>query len=858
MQIRKIEDARIQNKKINIKKKKYNIRDVKWNFQNNGILINGEPFENFLSREDREIFSSLPPIRKRAVMTKIRSMIQKEPFFREKEERYPHPGDETIAGNLRERENETKRPLLNGRESSYLRYAEQIAYQYEKQRQHGNYDIKEKNKKAIESNPGTSGKEIYHDNKNDEQKTSTVIFAVPGPRLSQGNSIVNRNEFRNLSSFYRGNILARSAQKEMVRKIRVKTRKQGLEKHSERTIENSFRNPNYNNAGITEDIREEVLKEKSNLKGQPKIPIYLVKNISGATMQSSKNGESDATGSTISEEKYKKAKNIIEKEKKRHITLHVAERGVIGTKCAIEKLSNDVEEENPGGIDLSDFFHTAMYAVVAPRERNSIQQKTIQAEKRTSNTKNYSEKNVSKGSGKKQKNHTGKGIKKGTSKIGKILRAEKYAQIAQVFKVKNAMQAGQKGEVNASVQQSGSAVMRIVMLVMGMLKSIIMALVQPLLPIIVIVLSICIAVVSIVTFVVSFFEPASRPITEVSSMPYYCQGDYPDYPFNGGTIAQYGCGITSMAMVASFLTGESITPDQVADLANGNALYNTVIDHGALKRLADYYELGTVEQMAGPNMNCCGMQEFNIDYIEEKLSMNCPIISSNTGGYFDPKGVGHYIVYLGLGENGVYVYDPASRDRYESGIREGGYDYETAFGAAKHIWIFPPGSNLVITGATNTEKIFNALVSYGCTEQAAAAACGNFYQEAGTTDNGDINIAAVQSNGEGIGIAQWSYSLKQEFLRFCESKGKDWRNDVGVQIEFLWTSLNNGAQWTWGSIASEYGNVRMNFEEWKQCTDITQATTTFCAMAEGCHYRDSNLSYRIQMAQEVYRTFGNR
>ena len=47
--------------------------------------------------------------------------------------------------------------------------------------------------------------------------------------------------------------------------------------------------------------------------------------------------------------------------------------------------------------------------------------------------------------------------------------------------------------------------------------------------------------------------------------PQYYQTDYPDTPYGHGTIATSGCGITCLAMAASYLLDQKITPEQLAE-----------------------------------------------------------------------------------------------------------------------------------------------------------------------------------------------------------------------------------------------------------------------------------------------------
>lgn len=50
-----------------------------------------------------------------------------------------------------------------------------------------------------------------------------------------------------------------------------------------------------------------------------------------------------------------------------------------------------------------------------------------------------------------------------------------------------------------------------------------------------------------------------------SEFPLYSQLDYPNKRYGSGTIASSGCSITSLAMVATYLTGHAYYPDELAD-----------------------------------------------------------------------------------------------------------------------------------------------------------------------------------------------------------------------------------------------------------------------------------------------------
>lgn len=60
----------------------------------------------------------------------------------------------------------------------------------------------------------------------------------------------------------------------------------------------------------------------------------------------------------------------------------------------------------------------------------------------------------------------------------------------------------------------------------------------------------------------------------VDKVPLYFQTDYPDHMYGSGTIANNGCSITSLAMVATYLTGHEYRPDELAGYFGGVAENN--------------------------------------------------------------------------------------------------------------------------------------------------------------------------------------------------------------------------------------------------------------------------------------------
>lgn len=62
--------------------------------------------------------------------------------------------------------------------------------------------------------------------------------------------------------------------------------------------------------------------------------------------------------------------------------------------------------------------------------------------------------------------------------------------------------------------------------------------------------------------------------TTIDTVPLYLQTDYPDTMYGAGTIASSGCSITSLAMVASYLTDHVYLPDELARYFGGEGVNN--------------------------------------------------------------------------------------------------------------------------------------------------------------------------------------------------------------------------------------------------------------------------------------------
>lgn len=154
----------------------------------------------------------------------------------------------------------------------------------------------------------------------------------------------------------------------------------------------------------------------------------------------------------------------------------------------------------------------------------------------------------------------------------------------------------------------------------------------------------------------------------------------------------------------------------------------------------------------------------------------------------------------------------------------------------------------VITGNSIQEKVWFALKDLGYSEVSIAGAMGNIHYE-----SGGFSAAAIEGNGEGNGLCQWSFGRKEQLHNFAASKGKDW-TDEDVQIEFLIGELTPGGG------ADGYATFQFTdyyYEQWTNTTDIKKATEAFCWGFERPNEDAGNTSMgtRTDWAQKYYNDF---
>ena len=160
----------------------------------------------------------------------------------------------------------------------------------------------------------------------------------------------------------------------------------------------------------------------------------------------------------------------------------------------------------------------------------------------------------------------------------------------------------------------------------------------------------------------------------------YYQGDYRNVSYGYGTsIASAGCGPTSMAMVLTYLTGETVDPPTAANysLNHGYRVEGNGTDWDYFPAIAKNY-----------NINC-DSYEPSASKIRSELASGKTMIMSMGPGNFTRQG--HFIVLRGITSDGqIIVADPASRER-SSQV----WSADLIADQAKNMWSFDAGPQTV-------------------------------------------------------------------------------------------------------------------------------------------------------------------
>lgn len=145
-------------------------------------------------------------------------------------------------------------------------------------------------------------------------------------------------------------------------------------------------------------------------------------------------------------------------------------------------------------------------------------------------------------------------------------------------------------------------------------------------------------------------------VKTVNGFPLYNQLDYPNKRFGSGTVATSGCGITSLAMVATYLTGHTYLPDELAGYFGGYGENNVQrMEYGAKQMRLPIHKADNIRQIFS------AMKEGNVAI----LLMNHLSIFSESQ---------HFIVLNGVTKDGKYLVADSYAPNYEKWDLKRGFE----------------------------------------------------------------------------------------------------------------------------------------------------------------------------------------
>lgn len=150
-------------------------------------------------------------------------------------------------------------------------------------------------------------------------------------------------------------------------------------------------------------------------------------------------------------------------------------------------------------------------------------------------------------------------------------------------------------------------------------------------------------------------------------VPLYFQTDYPDYMYGRGTIASNGCGITCLAMVATYLTDHEYLPVELAGYFGGVAENNIA----RLEKGAEAMQL-PIEKMENFHKAMEALREGKVVIaLMDSLSL-----------FTDAQ---HFIVLTGFNEDGLIMVNDPMESNYDKwdlkrALREGFTENDICYG----------------------------------------------------------------------------------------------------------------------------------------------------------------------------------
>ena len=168
--------------------------------------------------------------------------------------------------------------------------------------------------------------------------------------------------------------------------------------------------------------------------------------------------------------------------------------------------------------------------------------------------------------------------------------------------------------------------------------------------------------------------PAYAQQSKSLEVPLYFQNDYPNQRYGNGTVETSGCGITSLAMVATAMTGHSYSPDELADYFGGYGQNNVQrLEYASDMLQLPWEKAQNIHEVIG------ALQEGNIAI----LLMEAPSVFTQSQ---------HFIVVTGMSEDGkFFVNDPYAPNydnwQLQNGFRNGFEEGDLLYGYSGG-WIY--------------------------------------------------------------------------------------------------------------------------------------------------------------------------
>lgn len=164
----------------------------------------------------------------------------------------------------------------------------------------------------------------------------------------------------------------------------------------------------------------------------------------------------------------------------------------------------------------------------------------------------------------------------------------------------------------------------------------------------------------------------------IDEIPQYFQDDYPDISFSHGTVATSGCGITCLAMAATYLLDEEYFPDELALAYNDKGTSN-------------------VERME------YGSEDLGLPFVEKVYDFDSLWLHLKEGriaialmtGDSDFTDYGHFIILAGFTEDGrIVVIDPYKNNYSNPKLIDGfenGFDNSQIYFGLSGAWVYEKG-----------------------------------------------------------------------------------------------------------------------------------------------------------------------